>query len=308
MIILKEEDELNDRKKRCGWNIMKFKRIIISTIFILTIFSLFVSAVYADNSGYFLKGFADGLKNGLQMGMQIRQKRELKWKIEQVEELEKIFEQWEIFADTVQGLVESGQMTPELGKKFLVLNSLLPMDLQEHGQSLYNGIMSVDKDKVADEKQYFKNIIDTISVTSGQVNSKTFGNLSSLLASNKKELINLIIESDFSYTTPQSGLKYNPFQNKWEYAPPGSTLKLNTFESKWEFAMPDESVKYNSFENEWEFASPEDKTKYNPFENKWSYENSNSNLKFNPFQNKWEYAPAGSTLKYNPFSDSWSYE
>ena len=287
---------------------MKCKGIIISTIVILIIFSLFVSAVYADNSGYFLKGFADGLKNGLQMGMQIRQKKELKWKIEQVEELEKIFEQWEIFADTVQRLVESGQMTPELGKKFLVLNSLLPMDLQEHGQNLYNGIMSVDKDKVADEKQYFKNIIDTISVISGQVNSKTFGNLSSLLASNKKALINLIIESDFSYTTPQSELKYNSFENKWEYAPPGSTPKYNAFENKWEFAMPDENLKFNSFESKWEFASFKDQTKYNPFENKWSYEDPNNNLKYNPFQNKWEYAPSGSVLKYNPFANSWSYE
>ena len=116
---------------------MKHKRIIISTIFILTIFSLFVSAVYADNSGYFLKGFAEGFKNGFQMSMQIKQKREMKWKAKQLEELEKIFEQWDFFSDTVQKLVESEQMTPDLGKKFLVLNSLLPMDLQEHGQSLY---------------------------------------------------------------------------------------------------------------------------------------------------------------------------
>ena len=287
---------------------MKFKRIIISTIFILTIFSLFVSAVYADNSGYFLKGFADGFNKGFQMGMQIKQKREMKWKAEQLEELEKVFEQWEIFADTVQKLVESGQMTPELGRKFLVLNSLLPMDLQEHGQSLYNGIMSVDKDKVAEEKQYFKNVIDTISVTSGQINSKTFVNLSSLLSSNKKALINIIIESDFSYTTSQSELKYNSFEDKWEYAPPASTPKYNTFENKWEFAMPNENPKFNTFENKWEFASPEDKTKYNPFEDKWSYENPNSNLKYNPFQNKWEFAPSGSVLKYNPFTDSWSYE
>ena len=287
---------------------MKCKGIIISTIVILIIFSLFVSVVYADNSGYFLKGFADGFNKGFQMSMQIRQKREMKWKMEQVEELEKIFEQWEIFTDTVQRLVESGQMTPELGKKFLVLNSLLPMDLQEHGQSLYNGIMSVDKDKVADEKQYFKNIIDTVSVTSGQVNLKTFGNLSSLLSSNKKTLINIIIESDFSYTTSQSELKYNSFENKWEYAPPGSTPKYNSFESKWEFAMPNENPKFNAFESKWEFASSKDQAKYNPFENKWSYENPNNNLKYNPFQNKWEYAPSGSVLKYNPFADSWSYE
>ena len=288
---------------------MKFKRIIIFVFLILTIFSFFVPSVYAnDYSGSFLKGFADGFNKSLQMGIQIRQKREMKWKIEQVEELEKIFEQWEIFADTVQVLVESGQMTPELGKKFLVLNSLLPMDLQEHGQSLYNGIMSVDKDKVADEKQYFKNIIDAINVTSGQVNPKTYGNLSSLLASNKKALVNLIIESDFSYTTPQSELKYNSFEDKWEYAPPGSTPKFNAFESKWEFAMPNENPKFNAFESKWEFASSKDQTKYNPFENKWSYEDPNNNLKYNPFQNKWEYAPSGSVLKYNPFADSWSYE
>jgi len=287
---------------------MKLKRIIISTIFILTIFSLFVSAVYADNSGYFLKGFVGGFNKGLQMGMQIKQKREMKWKTEQLEELEKIFEQWEFFSDTVQKLVESEQMTPDLGKKFLVLNSLLPMDLQEHGQSLYNGIMSVDKDKVAEEKQYFKNVVDTISVTSGKVNSKTFGNLSSLLSSNKKALINIIIESDFSFTTSQSELKYNSFEDKWEYAPPGSTPRYNAFENKWEFAMPNENPKFNAFESKWEFSSPEDKTKYNPFEDKWSYEKPNSNLKFNPFENKWEYAPSGSVLKYNPFSDSWSYE
>ncbi len=300
------------------WNIIKLKRIIILIILVLTIFSLFVSAVHAD--------FSDGFKTGFQIGTQLKQKREMKWKAKQLEELEKIFEQWDFFSDTVQKLVESEQMTPELGKKFLVLNSLLPMDLQEHGQSFYNGIMSVDKDKVAEEKQYFKNIIDTISVTIGKVNSKTFGNLSSLLSSNKKALINIIIESGFSYTTSQSELKYNSFEDKWEYAPPGSTpqynafedkwefampdekVKFNTFESKWEFAMPNENPKFNAFESKWEFSSPEDKTKYNPFEDKWSYEKPNSNLKFNPFENKWEYAPSGSVLKYNPFSDSWSYE
>jgi len=269
---------------------------------------LLTSAVYADNSGYFLKGFADGFNKGLQMGMKIKQKKEMKWKKKQLEELEKLFEQWEFFSDTVQKFVESEQMTPDLEKKFLVLNSLLPMDLQEHGQSLYNGIMSADKDKVAEEKEYFKNVVDTISLTGGQVNSKTYGNVSSLLSTNKKALINIIIESDFSYTTSQSELKYNSFEGKWEYAPPGSTLKFNTFENKWEFAMSDEKPKFNAFENKWEFASPEDKTKYNPFENKWSYENPNSNIKYNPFQNKWEYAPSGSVLKYNPFSDSWSYE
>ena len=279
---------------------MKLKRIIILIILVLTIFSLFVSAVHAN--------FSDGFKTGFQIGTQIKQKREMKWKAKQLEELEKIFEQWDFFSDTVQKLVESEQMTPDLGKKFLVLNSLLPMDLQEHGQNFYNGIMVVDKDKVAEEKQYFKNIIDTISVTSGKVSSKTFGNLYSLLASNKKSLIDLIIESDFSYTTPQSELKYNSFEDKWEYAPPGSTPKYNAFENKWEFAMPNENPKFNALESKWEFASSEDKTKYNPFENKWSYENPNSNLKYNPFQNKWEYAPSGSVLKYNPFSDSWSYE
>ena len=109
------------------------------------------------------------------------------------------------------------------------------MDLQEHGQNFYNGIMSVDKSKVAEEKQYFKNVIDTISLTNGQVNSKTFGNLSSLLSSNKKALINIIIESDFSYTTSQNELKYNSFENKWEYAPSGSVLKYNPFEDSWSY-------------------------------------------------------------------------
>ena len=159
---------------------MKLKRIIILIILVLTIFSLFVSAVHAN--------FSDGFKTGFQIGTQIKQKREMKWKAKQLEELEKIFEQWDFFSDTVQKLVESEQMTPDLGKKFLVLNSLLPMDLQEHGQNFYNGIMVVDRDKVAEEKQYFKNIIDTISVTSGQVNSKTFGNLSNFLLYNKKPI------------------------------------------------------------------------------------------------------------------------
>jgi len=232
---------------------MKCKRIIISTILILVIFSLFVSAVYADNSGYFLKGFADGFNKGLQMGMQIKQKKEMKWKTEQLEELEKVFEQWEFFSDTVQKLVESEQMTPELGKKFLVLNSLLPMDLAEHGQSLYSGIMSVDKDKVAEEKQYFKNVIDTISLTGGQVNSKTFGNLSSLLSSNKKALINIIIESDFSYTSSQNELKYNPFENKWSYENPNNNLKYNPFQNKWEYAPSGSVLKYNPFADSWSY-------------------------------------------------------
>jgi len=131
---------------------MKLKRIIILIILVLTIFSLFVSAVHAD--------FSDGFKTGFQIGTQLKQKKEAKWKTEQLEELEKVFKQWDIFTETVQKLVESGQMTPELGEKFLVLNSLLPMDLQEHGQNFYNGIMSVDKSKVAEEKQYFENVIN----------------------------------------------------------------------------------------------------------------------------------------------------
>lgn len=287
---------------------MKHKKIIISTIFILTIFSLFVSVIYAGNSGYFLKGFAEGFDKGFQMGIQIKQKKEMKWKTEQLEELEKIFEQWEVFSDTVQIIIESKLMAPDLGRKFLILNSLLLIDLQEHGQNLYNGIMYADKDKVAEEKQYFKNLIDTISLTGGQSNSKTFDNLSNLLSYDKKTLINIIIESGFSYTTPQGELKYNSFEDKWEYALPGSTLKYNTFENKWEFAMPNENPKYNAFENKWEFASPDDIIKYNPFEDKWSYENPNNTLKYNPFQNKWEYAPSGSVLKYNPFENLWSYE
>jgi len=252
---------------------MKCKKVIIFTIIVLIILSLFVPTVYAnDYSGSFLKGFSDGFNKSLQIGKQIKQKKEAKWKTEQLEELEKVFVQWNIFADTIQNLVESGQMTPELGKKFLVLNSLLPMDLQEHGQNFYNGIMSVDKSKVAEEKQYFENVIDTISLTSGQINSETFGKLSNLLSNNKKAVINNIIQSGFSHTTPQSELKYNSFENKWE------------------------------------FASSKDQTKYNPFENKWSYESNESSFKYNAFENKWEYAKPGSTLKYNPFSNSWSYE
>ncbi len=288
---------------------MKLKRIIISIILIISIFALFSSTICATNySGYFLNGFADGFNKGLQMGMKIKQKKEMRWQKKQLEELEKVFEQWEIFSRTVQKLVESEKVTSDLGKKFLVLNSLFPMELQEHGQSLYNGVMSVDKEKVSEEKEYFKNILDTISETNGQVNSKAYSNLSSLPSSNKKALINTIIESDFSYTTSQSELKYNSFENKWEYAPSGSTPKFNAFENKWEFALPNEKPKFNAFESKWEFASPEDKTKYNPFENKWSYENPNNNLKYNPFQNKWEYTSSGSVLKYNPFEDLWSYE
>lgn len=288
---------------------MKFKRIIISIILIISVFVLYSSSIYATNySGYFLKGFADGLNKGFQMGMKIKQKKEMKWQNKQLEELEEVFERWRIFSDTIQNLIESEQMTPKLGKKFLVLDSLLPMDLQEHGQSLYNGIISVDKDKVAEEKQYFKNILDTISLTSRQIDTKTFGNLSNLLSSDKKSLIDLIIKSDFSFTTPQSELKYNTFEDKWEYASPDSTLNYNVFENKWEFAKPNEKPKFNPLEDKWEFASPEDKVKYNPFEDKWSYENPNNNIKYNPFQNKWEYTPSNSVLKYNPFENSWSYE
>jgi len=282
--------------------IMKFKRIIILTILILTILSLFVSAVYAD--------FSDEFKTGFQIGMQIRERREMKWKEEQLKILEaervKRLEQWKIFIDSVQKLIDSGQMTPELEKKFWVLNSLLLIDWQEHEQNLFDRIMSIDKDKVAEEKQYFKNATDTISLTSRQVIPKTLDSLTGLLSNDRKIIANTFMEG--GYSSSQSELKFNPFQNKWEYAPPNSSLKFNPLESKWEFAMPDESVKLNSFENKWEFASPEENTKYNPFENKWSYESDESSLKYNAFENKWEYAKPGSTLKYNPFSNSWSYE
>lgn len=281
---------------------MKFKRIIILTILILTILSLFVSAVHAD--------FSDGFKTGFQIGMQIRERREMKWKEEQLKILEaervKRLEQWKIFIDSVQKLIDSGQMTPELEKKFWVLNSLLLIDWQEHEQNLFDRIMSIDKDKVAEEKQYFKNATDTISLTSRQVIPKTLDSLTGLLSNDRKIIANTFMEG--GYSSSQSELKFNPFQNKWEYAPPNSSLKFNPFESKWEFAMPDDSVKLNSFENKWEFASPEENTKYNPFENKWSYESDESSLKYNAFENKWEYAKPGSILKYNPFSNSWSYE
>jgi len=281
---------------------MKFKRIIILTILILTILSLFVSAIHAD--------FSDGFKTGFQIGMQIRERREMKWKEEQLKILEaervKRLEQWKIFIDSVQKLIDSGQMTPELEKKFWVLNSLLLIDWQEHEQNLFDRIMSIDKDKVAEEKQYFKNATDTISLTSRQVIPKTLDSLTGLLSNDRKIIANTFMEG--GYSSSQSELKFNPFQNKWEYAPPNSSLKFNPFESKWEFAMPDESVKFNSFENKWEFASPEENTKYNPFENKWSYESDESSLKYNAFENKWEYAKPGSILKYNPFSNSWSYE
>jgi len=282
--------------------IMKFKRIIILTILILTILSLFISAVHAD--------FSDGFKTGFQIGMQIRERREMKWKEEQLKILEaervKRLEQWKIFIDSVQKLIDSGQMTPELEKKFWVLNSLLLIDWQEHEQNLFDRIMSIDKDKVAEEKQYFKNATDTISLTSRQVIPKTLDSLTGLLSNDRKIIANTFMEG--GYSSSQSELKFNPFQNKWEYAPPNSSLKFNPFESKWEFAMPDDSVKLNSFENKWEFASPEENTKYNPFENKWSYESDESSLKYNAFENKWEYAKPSSTLKYNPFSNSWSYE
>lgn len=281
---------------------MKFKRIIILTILILTILSLFISAVHAD--------FSDGFKTGFQIGMQIRERREMKWKEEQLKILEaervKRLEQWKIFIDSVQKLIDSGQMTPELEKKFWVLNSLLLIDWQEHEQNLFDRIMSIDKDKVAEEKQYFKNATDTISLTSRQVIPKTLDSLTGLLSNDRKIIANTFMEG--GYSSSQSELKFNPFQNKWEYAPPNSSLKFNPFESKWEFAMTDDSVKLNSFENKWEFASPEENTKYNPFENKWSYESDESSLKYNAFENKWEYAKPGSTLKYNPFSNSWSYE
>lgn len=281
---------------------MKFKRIIILTILILTILSLFVSAVYAD--------FSDAFKTGFQIGMQIRERREMKWKEEQIKileaEREKRLEQWKIFIDSVQKLIDSGQMTPELEKKFWVLNSLLLIDWQEHEQNLLDRIMSIDKDKVAEEKQYFKNLTDSISLTSRQVIPKTLDSLTGLLSNDRKIIANTFMEG--GYSSSQSELKFNPFQNKWEYAPPNSSLKFNPFESKWEFAMPDESVKLNSFENKWEFASPEENTKYNPFENKWSYESDESSLQYNTFENKWEFAKPGSILKYNPFSNSWSYE
>ncbi len=290
---------------------MKGKRIIILTFLILTIFSLFVSVVYAtDNSGSFLKGFANGLKNGLQISMQIRERKEIKWKEEQLAileaEREERLEQWKIFTDFVQKPIASGQMTSELGNRFWDLNFLLLMDWQEHEQNIFGRIMSFDKDKVAEEKQYFKNVTTTISLTGRQVTPKTLDSLSGLLSNDRKVIADTFMESADSPST--SEIKYNPFQNKWEYAPPNSSLKFNTLEGKWEYALPDESVKFNPMESKWEFASPEENTKYNPYENKWSYESDESGLKYNPYENRWEYAKPGSTLKYNPFSNSWSYE
>jgi len=85
------------------------------------------------------------------------------------------------------------------------------------------------------EKQYFKNLIDAISLPSGRINSKTLSNLSNLLSKDKKILMGNIIKSGFSYTTSQKKLKYNSFENKWEYAPSGSTLKFNPFAGSWSY-------------------------------------------------------------------------
>jgi len=287
---------------------MKFKKTIILTIIILFIFSLFTSAVYADFSGSFSQGFANGLK----IGTKIKQMKNIKWQKKQIkeidEELERLLEQWKTFSGIVENNVESGKVSPESGKKLLVLHYLLLIELQEHRLNLFNGAKSIDKDEVSEEKQYFENVIETISLSGERINSKTLSNLSNLLSNDKKVLMGTIIKSGFSTTASQNKLKYNSFESKWEYAPSSSSLKLNPHENKWEFAMPDEKPKYNAFESKWEFASPKDKTKYNPFENKWSYEDSNSSLKYNAFESKWEYAPSGSSLKFNPFADSWSYE
>ena len=40
------------------------------------------------------------------------------------------------------------------------------MELQEHRLKLFNGVMSIDKDEVAEEKQYFKNLINAINLPS----------------------------------------------------------------------------------------------------------------------------------------------
>jgi len=43
-------------------------------------------------------------------------------------------------------------------------------------------------------------------------------------------------------------------------------------EDKWEYASPDSKLKYNPFEDEWEYAPPSSTLKYNPFSDSWSYE------------------------------------
>lgn len=214
---------------------MKFKKTIILTSLILFIFSLFTSAVYADFSGSFSQGFANGLK----IGTKIKQMKNMKWQKKQIkeidEELERLLEQWKIFSGIVEKNVGSGKISPESGKKILALNYLLPMELQEHRLKLFNGVMSIDKDEVAEEKQYFKNLINAINLPNGRIISKTLSNLSNLLSKDKKILMGNIIKSGFSYTTSQKKLKYNSFENKWEYAPSGSTLKFNPFAGSWSY-------------------------------------------------------------------------
>lgn len=216
-------------------NILKLKKIFILTILILFIFSLLTSFVYATPGGSFSQGFANGLK----IGTKIKQMKNKKWQKKRIkeidEELERLLEQWKIFSDIVENNVETGKVSPESGKKILVLHYLLLMELQEHRLKLFNGVMSIDKDEVAEEKQYFENVIDAISLSSERINSKTLSNLSNLLSNDKKVLTGTIIKSGFSTTASQNNLKYNAFESKWEYAPSGSTLKFNPFAGSWSY-------------------------------------------------------------------------
>ena len=295
--------------------------LIISCLF----FFLISSSTYAQYSGYFLKGFAEGLQSGIDNALKMKalklQKEQIELQKKQLELLEElIYLQNEsnkinlllnigmnqndvISAITFDRIYEdSSQIIFKNAEDYLVVcvffeNQLIAWDLITSKREAFLFDTLVDMAILQKEK--------TITQTKREnyytpFKSSYIDQLKGNYPEIKKEKV--------GPEEKGSILKFNPFHNSWEYAKKDDVLKYNVFENIWEYTELDSQTKYNPFENKWEFAIPDDQIKLNPFENKWSYESKDSTIKYNPFENKWEYAKPGSILMYNPFENTWGYE
>lgn len=303
------------------------KRVLVSALLICCLFSFLVNVnAYAQYGGYFLQGFAEGLQNGIDLGLKMKalklQKEAIelqKKQLELLKELEYLQEesnkinlllnigmnQSDVKSAIAFDLLyeDSSQIIYNNNQEYLVVclffeNQLIAWDFIASRKETFLFDMLVEMAELEKEK--------SVKQASRENYYKPFK--SSYLDQLKINCPELEDEAEEKSKDKGSILKFNPFCNTWEYAKKDEVLKYNVFENDWEYTDSESQTKYNVFENKWEFAIPDDQIKLNPFENKWSYESKNSTIKYNPFENKWEYTKPGSNLMYNPFEDSWGYE
>ena len=321
---------------------MRFKRIVL-TVLIFGILLCFVSNGYSSNySGYFLQGFADGLKKGLQIGEQSKisreskETREIKWQQRQLKatdkEESKWLEQWKIFTNSAQTLIKSKEIDPVKKRKYWFSILKLPLEIQEHKQNLIYGIIAFDKDKVEEEMKYFKNVNKAINLTDRQMNFELLDNLSSVFPKEVQldmfsfmyeslseegmetieEFFNEIIESSYSPKMVDKEDIYTETLTTEEIF--GDTSLNETKEIDWESLKtkfesptPEIPLKNTSLVDKWEYVSPGESLKYNALEDKWEYVSPGETTKYNPFENSWGYEKPNSSLKYNAFENKWEY-